>query len=95
MKKIAFLSGAITNNPDYIGDFARAKIKYGEHMTIISPAFLPIGLQHEQYMRICKAMIDECDMIIFLDGWEESRGSNEEYAYGLEKQKFMWFDWED
>ena len=60
--------------------------------TVMNPSILPYpGFNHDEYMHICKAMIDVCDWIYFLDNWHESEGAAIEMAYAFEKRKGIWF----
>jgi len=52
---------------------------------VINPAYLPEGLNN--YMCICKAMIDQADAIVFLNGWRKSKGACEEYEYAIDTKK--------
>lgn len=53
--------------------------------TVMNPSILPYpGFNHDEYMHICKAMID-------LDNWHESQGASIEMAYAFEKRIGIWF----
>lgn len=81
-KRIIFLSGKITGDPDYKAHFADAEQFYkNKGYIVLNPAKLPEGMAPEDYMRICFAMIDTADEVVFLDGSSESRGSVLEYKY--------------
>ena len=84
-----FLSGRISNYPRHKMHFAMVESYLSNEMqdVVINPSFLPVGFEHDAYIRICKACIDECDAVYFLDGWEQSKGSNEEFNYAIEKGK--------
>ena len=73
----------MASKPDtYKEDFERAEKlfkKYG--YTVINPAILPDGLNHEKYMPICLTMLDAADFIYMLAGWEDSKGARLEKAY--------------
>lgn len=88
---IVFLSGGITGIHDgNKKEFLKAEqnlIKQG--YVVLNPTVFPIGLEHHQYMNICKAMINESDIVYFMRGFEYSRGSNEEYIYAKEKNKLI------
>ena len=48
---------------------------------VLNPAMNPIGLTFDEYMHIDLAMVDICDMVIFLQGWEQSKGAQLEHAH--------------
>ena len=82
-----YISGAITDNPNYKEDFARGEAKLREKYPdaqIVNPAKLsevfPDGAWGE-YMAICKTMLAMCDAIYLLKGWQKSKGAQWEYQY--------------
>lgn len=77
-----YLAGKITGDNAYRSKFERASA--GLRLLgyiVMSPAILPYGWEWGDYMHICRAMIDVCDMIAMLPDWKESRGAREEHAY--------------
>jgi nucleoside 2-deoxyribosyltransferase len=93
---LVYISGAITNDPNYKDKFAKAE-KYltDKGHTVINPAKVAESLpelEHEQYMRIDKAMIDSCDAVYFLKDWEQSKGAREEYLYALSNATKLIFE---
>lgn len=100
MMKI-YISGPITNNPSYMTDFENAqdylKIQF-PHAEIINPALvnshLPKSTSHEEYMRMSFCMLDMAGTIYMLDGWEDSRGANQEYGYAVARNKTILFQGE-
>ena len=48
---------------------------------MLNPAELPGGMSREDYMRICFAMIDVADAVVFLPDAPESAGARLEMAY--------------
>lgn len=94
-----YISGAITNNPNYKEDFERAEDYLQREYPsaeVINPAlvngFLPKSTTHEEYMRMSFCMLDMADAIFMISGWEESRGANQEYGYALAKDKIILFE---
>lgn len=77
-----YLAGKITGDPDYKKKFAAAEEFYtGGGCIVLNPATLPEGMTGAGYMRICFAMIDCADLVVFLRDYEESDGARLESAY--------------
>lgn len=77
-----YIAGKITGDPNYWVKFAREQSKLGrEGHIVLNPAELPEGMEPADYMRICFAMIDCADMVLFLEDHKESRGAKVELAY--------------
>ena len=94
-----YISGAITSNPNYKEDFERAEDYLQREYPsaeIINPALvnsnLPKSTTHEEYMRMSFVMLDMCDSVYFINGWEESKGANQEYGYASAKDKTILFE---
>lgn len=94
-----YISGAITNNPNYKEDFERAEDclqREYPSAEIINPALvnshLPKSTTHEEYMQMSFCMLDMCDSVYFINGWEESKGACMEYGYTLAKDKIVLFE---
>lgn len=77
-----YIAGKITGNENYREEFARAQaeLEKGGH-TVLNPAVLPEGMTKGEYMRICFAMIDIADVVMFLPGWQDSEGAKLEKQY--------------
>lgn len=89
-KKRIYLSGAITGVPNYKKDFEIIKLDLQSkgYKRIINPAELDeviINGDYEEYMEICIKLIDMCDLVILIPGWEKSAGANREMGYALGK----------
>lgn len=85
-----FISGKITGYRFYKLKFkyhARKLKRLGYHAVI--PSILPLGWTHEQYMHVCKAMIDTCEIVYFLKDWQNSKGAKEEMAYAVDRGKIL------
>lgn len=75
-----YISGKITGDSNYKHKFKVIEeylIRAGH--TVMNPAILPLGFEHEEYMKICKAMVECCDAIYMLIDWQDSKGAKEEY----------------
>ena len=92
-----YLSGPITNNPNYKTEFARAEMalaKVGHE--VINPAVtngtLPKSTTHREYMHVSFALLDLCDTIFMLNGWENSNGARQEFEYAARHRKTIAFE---
>lgn len=77
-----YIAGKITGDPGYREKFRKAAEALGKWgHTALSPAELPEGMSREDYMRICFAMIDVADAVVFLPDAKESAGAKLEMEY--------------
>lgn len=77
-----YIAGKITGDPGYRDKFAAAEIQLGwQGHVVLNPAELPEGMAQADYMRICFAMIDVADAVVFLPDAKESAGARLEMAY--------------
>lgn len=77
-----YIAGKITGDPDYKRKFLLAHMEQkNEGHIVLNPAHLPEGMRSADYMRICFAMIDSADLVIFLPDWETSAGARIEHEY--------------
>lgn len=89
-KSVCYLSGAITGVPDYAERFA-AYEKYleGCGYAVINPvkinSMLPEGTEYEEFLIMCRAMIDISDVVFQMPNCENSRGCHWEQVYAEEK----------
>lgn len=92
-KKVIFISGPITGVPEYYRAFEAMEDELSACGYIpLSPSRLPYGMTNAQYMKICFAMIDSADAVIFLPGWSKSMGSRIEREYCLYTNKSIFAD---
>lgn len=87
-----YISGAITDNPDYMEHFAAAELellKMGH--TAVNPAKLSsiimnqfleetkIEYDHDDWLITVMVLLKHCDAIYFISGWDRSQGALQEY----------------
>ena len=92
-KKVIYISGPITGVPEYYKAFEQMEDDiFALDYISLSPSRLPEEMTTGQYMRICFAMIDAADGVIFLPGWQNSVGSRLEREYCLYTNKPIFKD---
>lgn len=90
-----YISGAITGTDDYMARFERAeqKLRARGETEIINPAkvcsSLPGTLTHEEYMKICLAMLSLCDEVYLIPPWTDSRGVRQELEFAIDNNKHV------
>ena len=90
MRRVVYISGPITGVPRYWEAFEAAEdLITAKGWIPLSPARLPEGMTNEQYIRICFAMIDSADMVLFLPTWPTSLGSRLEHHYCVYTKKWI------
>lgn len=90
-----YIAGKITGDPGYHDKFREAEVQLHKHgYIVLNPAELPEGMSPADYMRICLAMIDVADAVVFLPGAADSAGARLEKAYCkyIGKEYEIWTD---
>lgn len=81
-----YISGKITGTDDYLHRFEAAEnhLNNSDILDIINPAkvnsFLP-ELSYSQYIKMSLCMLEMCDTIYMLKGWEDSTGAKLEWEF--------------
>lgn len=88
-----YISGKITGDPDYRGKFstAESRLKEAGHI-VLNPANSPAGMRPADYMRLCLAMMETADIVLFLKDWNNSEGAKLEMAWCRYVRKPTTFD---
>lgn len=92
-----YISGPMRGIDNYYENFLRAerKLTKGGHR-VANPAGLDVaGLPREQILNVDLALLNLCDTIYMLKGWESSCGANREYGYALAKGMDIIFEREE
>lgn len=50
---------------------------------VLNPAVLPAGMSWEEYMVITRSMVEVCNIILMMTGWEKSRGAKDELGRAI------------
>lgn len=90
-----YLSGPISNNPNFRRMFREAKsiLEAQGYSDIVNPAELceviPSNYPYDRILDLCIDMLAECDVLILLPGWRESHGCGREYGYAQAADKII------
>lgn len=90
---IIYVAGKMRGLPDLgRSAFYSAEKRLNEMGHIaLNPARLPVGMQDSKYMPICLAMLDAADIVLMLEGWENSAGAKVEHSYAkLQGKKIVY-----
>ena len=92
-----YISGPITGVEGYLKRFDLAEnALVAAGYEVVNPAkvnrYLPESTTHDQYMEMSFVMLEMCDTVFFLEGWENSKGARMEFEYALERGYTMTFE---
>ena len=90
MRNRIYISGKITGTTDYMERFNNAEqylknrgFSPVNHAKVNS--MMPTDTTYEEYMLMSFAMLETCNSIYMLDGWENSKGARMEHERSIEK----------
>lgn len=94
MRQRIYLSGPISNDPDYMQKFTEADAylrNQGYHVANPAELYrsLPDDATYEELLTLDLHILDLCDVLVQLPGWEKSPGANREYGYALAMDKLV------
>lgn len=101
MSKRIYISGKITGTDDYMERFAEAERDLAKAgYEVVNPAkldlIMPKTATHKEYMDMCITLLEMCDYIYMLHGWEQSKGANMELCKAKELKMHIFYqpmDW--
>ena len=87
--KRVYISGGITGISDYKDKFNDAEMKLKSLCySVINPAkvndILPTDMSYDEYMEIDYKMLDMCEIIYLIPGWNKSKGSKLELKKAMD-----------
>ena len=92
-----YISGPITGTKDYMERFAAAEQELTSNgHVVINPAKvnsnLPEGTTHAEYMKISLELLDMCDTMFMMEGWQHSQGCHTEMARAIVNKMTITFE---
>lgn len=88
-----YIAGRISGYEEFKEHFARVEEELTSlGHTVLNPAVLPKGLTQEEYMRICIPMLNICDSVYMLKGWENSVGAKIEHSLSNQANKTIYYE---
>lgn len=92
-----YISGPITGTNDHEERFERAEkaLKKEGHIVINPEKILrgmPDETKHKEYMKVALSLLDLCEGVYFLEGWQESQGCGIEFEYAYEHKMAIFFE---
>ena len=92
-----YISGPVRGHADAIDRFIEAEMKLKADNTPFNPErilrnYPTEQMSERQIMNVCYTMLDQCEGIYMLNGWEDSLGAREEHGYALAKDLIIMYE---
>lgn len=86
-----YIAGPMTGKPEfnYPVFFAAEEYLRSHGALVMNPAILPKGFEHHEYMQIAIPMLQTCEVVAFLPGWQQSKGARMEFTKAHHGQKIL------
>ncbi len=86
-----YIAGPMTGLPEfnYPTFFAAEEYLRSHGAKVMNPAVLPKGFEHHEYMQIAIPMLQTCEVVAFLPGWQQSKGARMEFTKAHHGQKVL------
>lgn len=86
--EMVFISGPLIGELDFEDHYSEAEESLKENgYGVMNPSLLPGELDDDKRTRISLAMLDECDAIALLPGWQHSGLAIFELAKAIKQEK--------
>ena len=89
-----YISGPMAGIEEYEKNFkaAEEKIRESGH-EVVNPAEIDgEGMTREELLKLDLWMLEECNAIYMLKGWQQSCGANREYGFAIAKGMGVMFE---
>lgn len=92
-----YISGPMAGIEGYEKNFKAAEVKMKEAgHEVVNPAEIDgEGMTREELLKLDLWIMEECDAIYMLKGWQQSCGANREYGFALAKGMGVMFEVEE
>lgn len=86
-----YIAGPMTGLPEFNRPafFAAEEYLRSHGAKVMNPAVLPKWFEHHEYMQIAIPMLQTCEVVAFLPGWQQSKGARMEFTKAHHGQKVL------
>lgn len=92
-----YISGPMTGYVDYNRNsfFSAEEQLRAQGYRVLNPAFAPKDLSYAEYLKLSMVMVEICDIVVLLPGYQFSTGSKLEVTYAQALGKDIRYPMED